>query len=340
MIARLLCLTLLVSACATPKPKAISAYQIKKLYTDFDPQTTRINYGNFFPLTVFAEMKNGQIDTIGDDDQLRVSPPLKVLPTSKVAIILVKPTSFSQDKIPFTLEIGSENGTTRTLNDTLLLNFKDDVVLDYQPKRFLHGERGSSGGLGLLLQDGRSGGNGFDGESGNNGDSYEVYVWKEGTRTFIVCKNTSKNETYKYQVEGDYFIHLTATGEDGGNGGRGGNGNDGKFGQSDGDRSRPPGIGGDGGRGGNGGNGGDGGQIICYIHPNAKDRIDFLKFDVSEGSAGKGGSGGNAGQSGLPDGNQQHPPKGSNGLDGSPGTAGMDGYIERTITPFDFEIYK
>lgn len=337
MILRYIILTLLFSSCGVNKPKPLSVYQIKRIYTDYSQDSSNLNFGNFFNFDIYAELKTGEIISLEEREDLKISSNLKVHLTSKVAMLTEKPTSFSKNKVPIEITLGNENQKKLHIRDTFLINFKNDVVMDYQPARDLNGERGKSASLNLFQQDGKHGEDGYAAQNGNNGDSYELFIWKEGTRTFILCKNLSKNEKYTYQVEGDYSIYLSAAGEDGGNGGSGGNGGDGKNGENAENKFTLPGSGGNGGDGGSGGNGGNGGEITCYIHPSAKDRIDYLYLNVSSGKAGRGGYGGQGGNGGRPALNQQYPPNGSNGRDGQPGINGKDGKIERTILPFNHQ---
>lgn len=340
MLVRFTCLLFLFSACGVSKPKPVSIYQIKRIYTDYNRDTSNLNVGIYFNFNIYAELKTGEIISLEEREDLKVSPNLKVHLTSKSATFTEKPTSFTQNKVPIEITLGNENQKKLYFKDTFLINFKNEVVLDYKSTRDLHGDRGKSAPINLLQRDGNHGRDGQAGGNGNNGDTYELFIWKESTRTFILCKNLSKNESYTYQVEGDHAIYLSAAGEDGGNGGSGGNGGDGNNGENSEARFTLPGSGGNGGDGGAGGNGGNGGEIICYIHPSAKDRIDFLKLNASGGKAGRGGYGGNGGNGGTPALNQQYPPKGMNGRDGKAGINGKDGTIERTIMPFDYSVLR
>jgi hypothetical protein len=285
-------------------------------------------------------MKNGEIIQLTEKDNVRISANLQVNLTSEVAIINNKPTSFLQNKIPFQVEVGYPNNTIRVLLDTIFINFKNDVVMDKRIIENLNGANGSKAKANIIFSDGNSGGSGETGYDGLNGDSYEIYLWKKETRTFIICTNKTKNESYKYQVEGDYNIYLSAAGENGGHGGVGVPGGTGNSGENHEDFTHYPGRGGNGGNGGNGGHGGDGGEIICYIHPNARDRLDFLKFDVSGGAAGKGGAAGSGGFGGTPASGQPNARNGVNGSPGNDGNPGKEGYIEKTIVPFNYEMFK
>lgn len=340
MIIRILLLSVLFTRCSTSKPLPVSAYQIHQLAAFYHGDSSQINFGNPFPFFLYAQMKNGEIIQLAEKDNVRVSANLQVNLTSEVAIINHKPTSFKEDKVPFKIEVGYVGNTIRVLMDTLTINFKNDVIMDDRKIENINGPNGTQARINVLSRHGNSGGDGQTGFDGLNGDSYDVYIWKENTRTYIVCTNKTSNISYKYQVEGDHNIFLDASGENGGHGGVGAAGGSGNSGENDEVSNRLPGNGGHGGNGGNGGHGGDGGEIMCYIHPNARDRVDYLKFTAAGGKAGKGGAGGRGGAGGSPASGQYHGTTGVNGSPGNDGNPGKEGHIEKTIVPFNYEMFK
>lgn len=171
----------------------------------------------------------------------------------------------------------------------------------------------------LIDDDGKDGASGLAGQAGRRG------------RTGGMCKTAEI--TIRSFAASSAPLKVFCQAGQGGRGGRGGKGGDGGRGGNAGRQGAghtenlfgKAGKGGDGGDGGHGGNGGNGGISSNVFVSGPPDQLHLISVTALESLGGPAGKGGAAGKGGMPGNGAPTSAVTASGLNGQPGTPGLDG---------------
>lgn len=303
----------------------IDVENIKRIEVEL-AENQAINYGVPIPSKVTAHMNDfTQVDITHNRN-------LNML------TILGRPASFSDSVVRFSIQVSGRKDAVYNQSDSLILNFKGPLNLNFSGANGLSGSSGSDANNPIIFSNGKSGSNGANGLNGNNGNNLLVYIWNASSYYHIlVIDQIDANRSY-YKMKELNQLTIFSNGGNGGIGGNGGNGSNGKDGEITSKKTREPGYGGDGGNGGNGGNGGDGGNVRLIVHTNALDIHKFVEIFSEPGIGGNAGSSGSGGTAGKPLSGQKAAPNGAGGNNGLNGFNGQNkGQIEILFQEFNFE---
>jgi hypothetical protein len=326
-------LCFLITSCGTTK---VNFEDIDYLFIDYDKNYPN-NFTSEIPAKICIHTIYGEIVPIKKKNEFRTESNLSYSFSKGTALLYSTPIRFNDSIQLVDLIYTNSDGQSIRSMDTLLLNFKAPITIDYFAAKGLNGADGADGNTALLFRDGKSGDNGESGNRGEDGDRFIIHIWKENETNFIRVNNVTKSFTATYQVKGDGRFFLTSKGGSGGDGGIGGAGGEGKDGEQTKIRTKAAGAGGNGGSGGNGGVGGNGGAVLCLIHPSATDFKSSLRLDSPPGGGGEGGKAGTKGNAGKPTKGEAKAEDGLPGASGQAGNIGQWGNIEVKIEVFEIK---